>query len=87
MVLRGMTDAFHRPRQYKADSTKATSEWTLDYPPYFAGFEWLLAQIAAFVDEGMVRVENLKFDSWATVCFQRTSVIVTELFLVLALYV
>ncbi|EJD01446.1 glycosyltransferase family 57 protein [Fomitiporia mediterranea MF3/22] len=62
-----------------------TSEWTLDYPPFFAYFEYLLSIPASLVDRRIVDLNNLNYDSWSVIAFQRTSVIVTEIVLGLAL--
>ncbi len=44
-----------------------------------------MSQFAKLVDPEMLRISNLGYDSWQTIYFQRATVIITELVLVLAL--
>lgn len=61
-----------------------TSEWTLDYPPLFAWFEYLLSQVAVIFDPQMVVIRKQGYDSLSTVLFQRGSVVITDLLLAYA---
>ena len=47
-----------------------TSQWTLDYPPLFAWFEWMLAQLAVYVDPAMTQLDNQDYASSACIMFQ-----------------
>lgn len=62
-----------------------TSEWTLDYPPFFAWFEWTMAQAAHYTDPSITTIRNLNYDNWTCILFQRASVIITEVVLPFAL--
>ncbi|KAI8080029.1 glycosyl transferase [Halteromyces radiatus] len=64
---------------------EATSEWTLDYPPFFAWFEKILSLVAYQVDPLMVHISQYGYNSDATVIYQRLTVIVSELVLYWAL--
>lgn len=65
---------------------EATSQWTLDYPPFFAYFSWILAQPAAFVDPLIVSLhEGLEYAAWPCKAYMRATVVVTELVLAAAL--
>ena len=63
-----------------------TSQWTLDYPPFFAWFEKLLSQFAAIVDPEIVSLSNLEYKSNETLYFQRGTVIISDLFLAYSSY-
>ncbi|KAI0091921.1 glycosyltransferase family 57 protein [Irpex rosettiformis] len=62
-----------------------TSEWTLDYPPFFAYFEKIMSIPAYFIDPKIVDLNNLNYDSWSVIAYQRTTVIITELVLTIVL--
>lgn len=57
----------------------ANSQWTLDYPPLFAWFEYFLSHIARLIDHNMLKVENLNYVSSNTILFQRGTVIFLDL--------
>lgn len=67
--------------------TEHTSQWTLDYPPFFAYFEWVLSRFvpARVAADGCVELVAVGQYGMATVVFQRTTVIASEVVLFVAL--
>ncbi|KAF4036356.1 ALG6/ALG8 glycosyltransferase family protein [Phytophthora infestans] len=63
-----------------------TSEWTLDYPPFFAYFEYALSFIAAAVDKSILQISATPVFSPSILLFQRLSVIMSDVVLFYALH-
>ena len=66
--------------------TNQTSEWTLDYPPLFAAFEWILAQIARVFAPSILQLSATPIRSWEALVFQKSSVILADSLLFYALW-
>ncbi|CAK9439134.1 uncharacterized protein LODBEIA_P33580 [Lodderomyces beijingensis] len=64
-----------------------TSQWTLDYPPFFAFFEWGLSQFVPSVvkQDGCLDIVEVGQYGLPTIYFQRLTVILSELVLFIAL--
>lgn len=60
-----------------------TSQWTLDYPPFFAYFEWALSWLVppSVARDGCLSIVEKGVYGLPTIFFQRASVILTELVL------
>lgn len=65
---------------------ECTSQWTLDYPPLFAYFQYLMSLIAAQVDPDLVRISAQAVRSKNVVYFQCLSVIVSDFVYYYAVY-
>jgi alpha-1,3-glucosyltransferase len=63
-----------------------TSQSTLDYPPFFAYFEYTLSQIAAKVDSDIVKISENAYASEKCIFFMRCSVMLSEIVLVVSLW-
>lgn len=73
---------------YKRWYFENTSEWTLDYPPFFAWFEHGLSRIGQLFDDesGMLEITIEDPDSVAALYFQRFSVIISDFVLYYGTY-
>ncbi|KAF9516877.1 glycosyltransferase family 57 protein [Hydnum rufescens UP504] len=70
---------------YSLPMSKWYFDVSLDYPPFFAYFEFLLSLPARIIDRRIVQLSNLNYDSMSVVVYQRSTVILTELVLGAAL--
>jgi alpha-1,3-glucosyltransferase len=65
---------------------EATSFWTLDYPPFFAWFEYALSFFAPYADPSILVIQAHPYVSAAATYFQRGSVMFTDLLLLGAIW-
>lgn len=78
-----ITSKIHMKLWYIED----TNQWTLDYPPYFAYFEWFLSLLVPdFVDDdGCLDIIETGKYGWPTIFYQRLTVVVSEIILFVSL--
>eukprot|EP00871_Galdieria_phlegrea_P001372 jgi/Galph1/2235/GphlegSOOS_G886.1 len=64
-----------------------TSQWTLDYPPLFAVFEWCLSHLVVYVDPKLVQLSELE-ETWSflDVIVMRCTVVASDVFLIHSIY-
>ena len=55
-----------------------TSQWTLDYPPLFAYFEYLLSWPASWLDPSSIVLSPVPIMNWTILLYQRTTVLLSE---------
>lgn len=70
---------YTHPHNIWYSDNSSDSQWTLDYPPFFAWFEYGLSQIAQYIDKDILDVANLNYASPRTVLFQRCTVLIGEM--------
>lgn len=75
-----ITSSLHPSKWYY----EATSIWTLDYPPLFAWFQYVLAFPARFYLSDMLNIRNLNIVNWPIIVYLRTSVIISEILFYIA---
>ena len=62
-----------------------TSQWTLDYPPFFAWFEWIMSLFASLIAPEALEITSGVIQTSQVILFQRISVLVSEIALVYVL--
>jgi alpha-1,3-glucosyltransferase len=62
-----------------------TSVWTLDYPPFFAFFEYLLGYPASIFYPNMLVIEKNGYVSDHTIMYLRLTVIISEILMFIAI--
>lgn len=65
-----------------------TTQWTLDYPPLFAAFEFFLALVASILnlDDALELTENSAVRTEQIIVYQKTTVIISDLIYYYAIY-
>ena len=61
------------------------NKWTLDYPPLFAYFEFILGKISKLFDEDITNLNKFNYSSNKCIIFMRSTVLLGDLFLFFSL--